>query len=118
MWITGKASEPVFLWIDNGKLEMRSAIEIWGKDTYEAQSAIRQVIGQAGAHVAVVGPAAEKGVLFAGIHCDHGRTAGRTGLGAVMASKNLKAIVVHGTRPCRYCAQPHSVPCARRPTAG
>jgi aldehyde:ferredoxin oxidoreductase len=99
VWITGKASEPVFLWIDNGKLEMRSAIEIWGKDTYEAQSAIRQVIGQAGAHVAVVGPAAEKGVLFAGIHCDHGRTAGRTGLGAVMASKNLKAIAVHGTRP-------------------
>ncbi len=50
----------------------------------------------AGTRVACVGPAAENGVLFAGIFCDHGRAAGRTGLGAVMASKNLKAIAVKG----------------------
>ena len=99
LWISGKATEPVFLWIDNGKLEIRSARECWGSDTYEAQSIIKRSLGQAGAHVAVVGPAAEKGVLFAGIYCDHGRTAGRTGLGAVMASKNLKAVAVHGTGP-------------------
>ena len=99
LWISGKAAEPVFLRIDNGKLEIRSARECLGSDTYEAQAIIKRSLEQAGAHVAVVGPAAEKGVLFAGIHCDHGRTAGRTGLGAVMASKNLKAVAVHGTRP-------------------
>ncbi len=97
VWVTGRASQPVFLWIEDGKVEVRSAVGYWGLDTYEAQTAIKADIGQAGAHVAVVGPAAEHGVVFAGIHCDHGRTAGRTGLGAVMAAKNLKAIAVHGT---------------------
>lgn len=96
VWITGRAQEPVYLWIDGGQVEIRSAVHWWGLDTYEAQSGIRQEIGQPGAHIAVVGPAAEKGVLFAGIYCDHGRTAGRTGLGAVMAAKNLKGIAVHG----------------------
>ena len=94
--ITGKADRPVYLWIEDGRLEVRNAEHLWGKDTYKTQELIKQEIGQIGIHVAVVGPAAEKGVLFSGIFCDHGRTAGRTGLGAVMAAKNLKAIAVHG----------------------
>lgn len=98
LWITGKATGPVCLWIEAGRLEVRNAAHLWGSDTYQTQELIRQEIGQKGIRVAVVGPAAEKGVLFAGIYCDHGRTAGRTGLGAVMASKNLKAIAVHGKR--------------------
>jgi len=69
---------------------------LWGKDTYETQEIIKQEINRTGIHVACVGPAAENRILFAGIYCDHGRTAGRTGLGAVMASKNLKAIAVRG----------------------
>ena len=96
LWITGKASEPLFLWLNGDSLEFRSAEDLWGKDTYEAQDIVKQELGEKGIHVACVGPAAENRVLFAGIYCDHGRTAGRTGLGAVMASKNLKAIAVHG----------------------
>jgi aldehyde:ferredoxin oxidoreductase len=96
LWITGKADRPIYLWIEDGNLEVRNAENLWGKDTYITQALIKQEIGQPGIHVAVVGPAAEKGVLFSGIFCDHGRTAGRTGLGAVMAAKNLKAIAVHG----------------------
>lgn len=96
LWITGKASAPVYLWIEDGRLEVRDAAHLWGKDTYQTQESIKQEIGRTGIRVAVIGPAAEKGVLFAGIYCDHGRTAGRTGLGAVMASKNLKAIAARG----------------------
>jgi aldehyde:ferredoxin oxidoreductase len=98
LWITGKAEAPVYLWIEDGRLEVRQAAHIWGKDTYETQDIIKGEVAQKGIHVACVGPAAENGILFAGIYCDHGRTAGRTGLGAVMASKNLKAIAVHGTQ--------------------
>jgi aldehyde:ferredoxin oxidoreductase len=96
IWLTGKAEEPVYLWIEDGRLEIRKAMQLWGKDTYETQDLIKQEINRTGLHVAAIGPAAEHGVLFAGIYCDHGRTAGRTGLGAVMASKNLKAIAVRG----------------------
>ncbi|MFH2102667.1 MAG: aldehyde ferredoxin oxidoreductase family protein [Chloroflexota bacterium] len=97
IWITGKADKPLYLWIADGVIGFRDAAGHWGKDTYESQDAIREELGQQGAHVAVIGPAAENGVVFAGIFCDHGRTAGRTGLGTVMASKNLKAIAVRGT---------------------
>ncbi len=99
LWITGKSDRPVYLWINEGRLEIRDASGIWGKDIYQTQELVKQDVGRKNAHVAVVGPAAEKGVLFAGIYCDHGRTAGRTGLGAVMASKNLKAVAVHGRQP-------------------
>jgi aldehyde:ferredoxin oxidoreductase len=98
LWITGKADRPVYLWIEDGNLEVRNAEHLWGKDTYITQALIKQEIGQPGIHVAVAGSAAEKGVLFSGIYCDHGRAAGRTGLGAVMAAKNLKAVAVHGNQ--------------------
>ncbi len=99
LWITGRAAEPLYLWLKGEHLEFRPARHLWGKDTYETQDAVKDETERAGTHVAVVGPAAENGVLFAGIYCDHGRTAGRTGLGAVMAAKNLKAIAVHGGLP-------------------
>jgi len=98
LWITGKAMEPVYLWIDEGRLEVRKAAHLWGKDTYETQTLIRDEVGRSKARVATIGQAGERGVLFAGIFCDHGRTAGRTGLGAVMGSKNLKAVAVHGKK--------------------
>ena len=96
LWITGRASAPVYLWLNGGRLEVRDAAHVWGQDTYQTQESIKKELGVAGTRVACVGPAAENGILFAGIFCDHGRTAGRTGLGAVMASKNLKAIAVQG----------------------
>ncbi len=98
LWIIGKAETPVYLWLHNGRLEIRDAVRMWGKDTYEAQSLIQEEIGQPRARVAVIGPAGENGVLLAGIFCDHGRAAGRTGLGAVMGAKNLKAVAVHGDK--------------------
>lgn len=106
LWITGKAEAPVYLWIDGGRLEVREAAHLWGRDTYETQELVRQELGQPTARVAVIGPAGERGVLFASIGCDHGRFAGRTGLGAVMGSKNLKAIAVRGTRKDLPLAEP------------
>ena len=98
LWLCGRADRPTFLWVHEGGIEIRDATAIWGSDTYASQALVRESIGEARARVAVVGPAAERGVVFAGIYCDHGRTAGRTGLGAVMAAKNVKAIAVRGNR--------------------
>ena len=89
LWLTGKAEELIYLWIEDGRLAFRNAAHLWGKDTYETQESIKQEINQKGIHVACVGPAAENRILFAGIYCDHGRTAARTGLGAVMARLRL-----------------------------
>src|ERR1044071_3606998 len=96
LWITGKAEEPIYLWLHGKNLEVRNAAHLWGRDTYSTQDKVKEEIDQKSSHVCVIGPAGENGVLFASIMCDHGRMAGRTGLGAVMGAKNLKAIAVHG----------------------
>lgn len=96
VWITGKADRPVYLWFNGGQAEVREAAHLWGQDTYQVQESIKKELGVVGARVAGIGPAGENRVLFSGIFCDHGRTAGRTGLGAVMGAKNLKAIAVKG----------------------
>ena len=98
LWITGRAEEPVYLWINEGRLEVRKGAYLWGKDTYETQTLIKDEVGRNKARVATIGQAGERGVLYAGIFCDHGRTAGRTGLGAVMGAKNLKAVAVYGKK--------------------
>ncbi|MGC8856759.1 MAG: aldehyde ferredoxin oxidoreductase family protein [Anaerolineae bacterium] len=98
LWITGRAVEPVYLWIHGNQVEIREAKRLWGLDSYEVQDAIRTAIGEKAARVCAIGPAGENGVLFASIMCDHGRFAGRTGLGAVMGSKNLKAVAVRGEK--------------------
>src|SRR5512142_1395281 len=98
LWITGRASEQVYLWLNGKKLEVRSAAHLWGQNTYSTQDKVKEEVGEKSARVCVIGPAGEKGVLFASIMCDHGRMAGRTGLGAVMGAKNLKAIAVHGEK--------------------
>jgi aldehyde:ferredoxin oxidoreductase len=69
---------------------------LWGQNTYTTQDKVKVEIGEKSARVCVIGPAGEKQNMFASIMCDHGRMAGRTGMGAVMGSKNLKAIAVHG----------------------
>ena len=97
LWITGRASAPVYLWLNGSRLEVRSAARLWGQNTYTTQDKVKEEVGEKSARVCVIGPAGEKQVLFASIMCDHGRMAGRTGMGAVMGSKNLKAIAVHGT---------------------
>ncbi|MDX1379173.1 MAG: aldehyde ferredoxin oxidoreductase N-terminal domain-containing protein, partial [Anaerolineales bacterium] len=95
--ITGKAEDPVYLWLNGSRLEVRDAAALWGQNTYTTQDKVKEEVGVRSARVCVIGPAGEKGILFASIMCDHGRMAGRTGMGAVMGSKNLKAVAVHGT---------------------
>jgi aldehyde:ferredoxin oxidoreductase len=96
LWITGKAEEPIYLWLKGNQLEVRNAAHLWGQNTYTTQGKVKEEVGERSARVCVIGPAGERGVLFASILCDHGRMAGRTGMGAVMGAKNLKAIAVFG----------------------
>ena len=98
LWITGKAETPIYLWLKGNIVEVRTASHLWGQNTYSTQEKVKAEIAEKSARVCVIGPAGENRVLFASIMCDHGRMAGRTGLGAVMGSKNLKAIAVRGTR--------------------
>lgn len=95
--IKGRSEKPIYLWIHNGKVEFRDAMPIWGKDSYESAEWLKkETVKEATA--AVIGPAGERMAKIASIpHIGHiVRQAARTGLGAVMGSKNLKAIVVFG----------------------
>ena len=101
--ITGRAPKPVFLWIHNGQAEIRDAAHLWGEaDTNETQRRIKAEVNEPQARVACIGMAGERGVPFAAILADHGRAAGRTGMGALMGSKNLKALAVRGTGKIAY----------------
>jgi len=96
LWVTGRAPAPVYLWLNGREVEVQEAAHLWGQNTYTTQDMIKEEVGIKSTRVCVIGPAGERQVLFASIMCDHGRMAGRTGMGAVMGSKNLKAIAVHG----------------------
>ncbi|MHB1421074.1 MAG: aldehyde ferredoxin oxidoreductase family protein [Bacillota bacterium] len=96
--IEGKADRPVYLHIQDDRVEFRDALPVWGRDTYETPEIIRQEINDPGAAVISIGPAGEKLVIYASIMSPSGNAAARTGLGAVMGSKNLKAIAVRGTK--------------------
>ena len=96
--ITGKADELSFLFIDDGDVSIISAPELAGKSCLEAEGMIKQKLGDFSVHVAVIGQAGENQVSFACVNADWSRNAGRTGIGAVMGSKNLKAIVVRGSK--------------------
>jgi len=96
--ITGAAAEPSYIWVDDGKVEIRSAEEIWGLDTFDTVEVIREELGDETVKTACIGPAGEKLVSFALINCEFNRHAGRTGTGAVMGSKNLKALVLRGRK--------------------
>ncbi|MFW9792944.1 MAG: aldehyde ferredoxin oxidoreductase family protein [Candidatus Thorarchaeota archaeon] len=92
----GKSDTPVYLWINNDDVEIRDASKIWGKDVYETTDALLEETDSK-AQVACIGPAGENLGLMAAIMTDKHRAAGRGGVGAVMGSKNLKAIVAKGT---------------------
>ncbi len=95
--VTGKASEPVYLLIEDEKAELRPASHLWGRDTHFTTAAIKKELEMEGAKIACIGPAGENLVRFACIINDLHRAAGRSGVGAVMGSKNLKAVVVKGS---------------------
>lgn len=93
----GKAEKPVYLYINDDFVELRSAEHLWGKEVPATTDALIEETDP-DAKVSCIGPAGEKLVLFATIMNEKNRAAGRSGLGAVMGSKNLKAVVVKGTR--------------------
>jgi aldehyde:ferredoxin oxidoreductase len=93
----GRAPKPVYLWVHDGEAEIKPAGHIWGKDAYETEDILRGDLGDSKVRTACCGPAGEKLVRFAAVMNDKYRAAGRCGMGAVMGSKNLKAIAVRGT---------------------
>ncbi len=106
--ILGRADRPVYLWIDDGKIEIRDAAKLWGLDVRATDLAIKQELGDADVQISAIGPAGEKLVRFAAVMFSVYHAAGRGGAGAVMGSKNLKAIAVRGSgtvaaaKPARF----------------
>ena len=96
--VSGRAEKPVYLWLKDGKAEIRDASHLWGKVTGEVDAAIQDELGDSRIRVLQAGPAAEKGVRFGCIINQSTRACGRTGMGTVMASKNLKAVAVRGSK--------------------
>ena len=93
----GKSSGPVYLDINNDEAELKDASDLWGKSVWDTETALRERRGDPDVRVASIGLAGENGVLYAAVVNDMDRAAGRSGVGAVMGSKNLKAVVVRGT---------------------
>ncbi len=99
--IMGRAERPTYLWIHDDRIEFRSADAIWGTDTLTANERIKQELDAPQSRLVTIGQAGENRVGFALISCEYNRQAGRGGAGAVMGSKNLKAIAVSGSRLVR-----------------
>ena len=94
----GKSPHPVYLYVENDKVEIVSAEEIWGQSVWTADEWLHKKYQDPLLRIAAVGRAAEQGCLYAAVVNDLHRAAGRSGVGTVMASKNLKAVAVRGTR--------------------
>ncbi len=95
--VLGRSETPCYLWIKDGQVEIRNAEHIWGKDTFETQKAIQNELCDPEIKTVCIGPGGENLVRFACLITETGDAAGRTGMGAVMGSKNLKAIAVRGS---------------------
>jgi len=97
--ISGRAKKPIYLYVENDRIQFKDAAGVWGKDTFETNDLLRSETSEK-ASVAAIGPAGENRVRYAAVIADgrYGRTAARCGFGGVMGSKNLKAVVVRGTR--------------------
>ncbi|MGC9324950.1 MAG: aldehyde ferredoxin oxidoreductase family protein [Desulfomonilia bacterium] len=100
IFLTGVSDTPVYLFVKNGRAELKDASHLWGKDAVETEDLLHKEAGNH-AKVAVIGPAGEKLSLISGICNDKGRIAARSGLGAVMGSKKLKALVLDGKKRIR-----------------
>jgi aldehyde:ferredoxin oxidoreductase len=92
--VRGKAPDPVYLWIDGDTIEIRNAKSIWGLDTWQTQEHLENKFGSQKLKIMSIGPGGENGARFGCIVTDKDHAAGRTGMGTVMGSKNLKAIVI------------------------
>ncbi len=94
--VSGRSPRPVYLWVHDGTAEIRDASDMWGMDTYETTAAVRDDVGYPAAKVLSIGPAGENLVKYAAVITNSHDAAGRTGMGAVMGSKKLKAVAVRG----------------------
>jgi len=97
--LRGKSTQPVYLWIDGDAIEIRNAKSLWGLDTWETEDRLKAKPGGDKISLLAIGPGGENGALFGCIMSDRDHAAGRTGMGTVMGSKNVKAIVVKKQRP-------------------
>ncbi len=105
--VRGRAREPVYLYVHEGKIEIRNATHLWGKDAWETDELIKEELNDPDVHVAAIGQAGENLVKMACVIVDKGRAAAWGGSGAVMGSKRLKAIAVGGKGNVRlYATQP------------
>jgi len=95
--IKGKAEKPKYLWIDDESVQLMDASHLWGKSTWDTEETVRKDLGDQYIRVSAIGQGGENLSVLACLINDHFRAAGRTGLGAVMGSKNLKAVAVRGT---------------------
>ena len=95
VFFTGASEKPVYLFVGNGRAELRDASHLWGKDTFETEDMLKSELGKE-VEVACIGQAGEKVSLIASVMNNKGRAAGRAGLGALMGSKRLKAVAVKG----------------------
>jgi aldehyde:ferredoxin oxidoreductase len=98
VFVSGASAKPVCLIIANGEAELRDASPLWGKDTVETEDLLQQQLGQSQWRISCIGPAGESCSLMSGIVNEKGRIAARSGVGAVMGSKRLKAVAVKGDR--------------------
>jgi aldehyde:ferredoxin oxidoreductase len=94
--VKGRARYPVYLWIHNGKIQVRAAEDVWGKGVFESRDLIRRELGDENVRIICIGPAGENLVHYGNITADRNQVSGRTGMGAVLGSKNVKAIVCRG----------------------
>lgn len=95
--IEGAADKPVYIYIENDKVEFHDAEDLWGKDTFTVERKLVETYGK-NAGMLIIGPGGEKLVRYATVISQEGRSGGRPGIGAVMGSKKLKAVVVRGTK--------------------
>jgi len=96
--LENQAERPSYLWIDDDHVELRDATHVWGFDVWETNEIIKEDIGDTEIKVASIGPAGENLVNAACVLSDYTRAAGKCGIGAVMGSKNLKAVAIRGTK--------------------
>ncbi len=95
--LEGRSKKPIYVFIEDNEISFRDASHLWGKDIYETDEMIKADLADEHVQTAIVGPAAENGVMYAGIYANLMRAAARTGMGTVMASKGVKALAVRGT---------------------
>jgi len=95
--ISGRSEKPCYLVVTDENIEIRDAAELWGRDIWETTAAIRQALNDNAVQIAAIGPAGENLVKYATVACNNSRMCGRTGMGCLFGSKQLKAVAVRGT---------------------